>query len=205
MNIVELKEAIIHVLQAGLVPYITSSPGLGKSDVTKGIAKQFNWEVIDLRLTQCDSTDLLGFPVHDGIRMNYAPPRHFPLQGIDKVPDGKNGWLLFLDEFSSAPMSVQASAYRLVLDRQVGEYNLHKNVVIVCAGNKDSDNAIVNRLSTAMQSRLVHLELEIDVRAWLDWATSAGLDHRVISYVEGHPDHLHQFDPNHNDKTFSCP
>jgi len=205
MNIIEVKSAVIEILTADLVPHLTGTPSGRKSDIIKSIAKDFKLEVIDIRLSQCDPCDMLGFPSHNGERMGYMPPEHFPLQGLDKPTEGYNGWLLFLDEFNSAPLSVQAAAYRLVLDREVGKHSLHKKCAIVCAGNKESDGAIVNRMSTAMQSRLIHLEMEVDVRAWLDWATAANLDHRAISYIEGHPDHLHQFDPNHNDKTFSCP
>ena len=205
MNSIELEESIIDVIQAGLVAMVTSSPGLGKSAIANKICKIFNLVMIDLRLSQCDPTDLLGFPSHNGDRMGYVPPEHFPLEGFDTLPKGKNGWLLFLDEFSSAPLSVQAAAYKLVLDRQVGLHKLHKNVAILCAGNKDTDGAIVNRMSTAMQSRLVHLELDVDVKTWLAWASENSIDYRVVSYIESRPEHLHQFDPNHNDKTFSCP
>lgn len=203
MNSIELEESIIDIIQAGLVAMVTSSPGLGKSAIVAKIAKTFNLQLIDLRLSQMDCTDLLGFPTHNGERMGYAPPEHFPLDGLDALPKGKGGWLLFLDEFNSAALSVQAAAYRLVLDRQVGKYNLHKNVAIICAGNKETDGAIVNRMSTAMQSRLIHLELDVDVKCWLAWAAEAQLDYRVISYIESRPEHLHQFDPNHNDKTFA--
>jgi hypothetical protein len=205
MNSIELEESIVDVIQAGLVAMVTSSPGLGKSSIAHKIAKTFNLMLIDLRLSQCDPTDMLGFPTHDGARMGYAPPKHFPLEGIDSLPKGKDGWLLLLDEFTSAALSTQAAAYKLVLDRMVGEYKLHKNVAIVCAGNKDTDSAIVNRMSTAMQSRLIHLELDVDVKAWLSWASENGIDYRVVSYIESRPEHLHQFDPNHNDKTFATP
>jgi hypothetical protein len=127
------------------------------------------------------------------------------LQGLDKIPSGYNGWLLFLDEINSAPQSIQAASYKLILDRMVGKHPVHSKCVIAGAGNKETDGAIVNRVGTAMQSRLIHLELDVDVKAWLSWASEKHLDHRVVSYVEGHPDHLHQFDPNHNDKTFACP
>jgi len=205
MNSKDLQESVVTILAAGLVPYIAGSPGIGKSDIIRGIAKQFRLKVIDLRLSQCDPTDLCGFPTHNGSRMGYAPPEHFPLQGLDTPPDGYDGWLLFLDEFPSAPLAVQAAAYKLVLDRQVGSHHLHKNVAIVCAGNKVTDGAIVNRMSTAMQSRLIHLELDVDARLWIEWATGNGIDHRIVSYIEGRPEHLHNFDPNHNDTTFSCP
>ena len=220
MNATELQEDIIDVLMAGLVPMITGSPGIGKSDIINGIANKFNLFVIDMRLSQCDPTDMLGFPTHNGERMGYAPPEHFPLS-FDKIPTGFDGWLLFLDEFPSAPLAVQAAAYKLVLDRQVGKHQLHKKCAIVCAGNKDTDGAITNRMSTAMQSRLIHLELEVDIKSWVEWASEsapqtaeeklkkapivARIDHRIIGYVEGRPEHLHNFDPNHNDTTFACP
>jgi len=205
MKIAEMKQAVETVLKAGLVPMLTGSPGTGKSDITRGIADKFELLVIDMRLSQTDPTDLMGFPIHNGERMEYAPPKDIPLQGFDKPPAGYKGWLLFLDEFVSAPMAVQAAAYKLVQDRMVGQHNIHKKCVIVCAGNKADDGGIVNRLSTPMQSRLIHLELDVDIASWVSWATENNLDHRVISYLESHPDHLHKFDPNHNDKTFACP
>ena len=209
MKVAELKEDIIDIMKAKLVPMIVGSPGIGKSDVIRSVAKMFNLKVIDMRLSQCDPTDMLGFPTHNGSRMGYAPPEHFPLEGdpLPKKADGTSyaGWLLFLDEFSSAPLAVQAAGYKLVLDRNVGVYSLHSKCAMVCAGNKESDGAIVNRMSTAMQSRLIHLELEADVKSWVEWATENKIDHRIVSYIEGAPGNLHQFDPNHNDKTFACP
>lgn len=204
MKIEPLKLALVDILTQNLVPMVTGPPGIGKSELIRWIAKKFNLFIIDLRLSQCDPTDLLGFPGHDNKRMFYRPPDHFPLEG-DPIPKGYNGWILFLDEFNSATQAVQAAAYKLVLDRLVGLFKLHSRCAIVCAGNGEGDAAIVNRLGTAMQSRLIHVAMQVDPKAWAVWATENDLDHRAISYVEGHPDHLHKFDPNHNDKTFACP
>jgi hypothetical protein len=195
--------AIKKVLKVGLVPMLTGSPGTGKSDIVRNIAKEYNLELIDLRLSQCDPCDLAGFPMlnKDTEKAFYAPMNTFPLEG-DPLPEGKSGWLLFLDEMNAAAMSVQAASYKLVLDREVGLHNLHENVAIVCAGNKASDNAVVSRMSTAMQSRLIHLEMGVDHEGWINWATNSGIDYRVIAYINFKPDILHNFDPNHNDKTF---
>jgi len=195
------------LFQANKVPMLVGSPGIGKSDIINDLAESVNVEVRDLRLAQADPTDLLGFPITDknGIRMKYAPPSLFPLKGIDEVPKGKNGWLIFLDEMNSATPNLQSAAYKVVLDRKVGEYDLHPNTWIVCAGNKMTDKAVVNRLSTAMQSRLIHLNLTTDHTDWLDWANSHDIDHRVISFIKFRPERLHTFDPNHSDDTFACP
>lgn len=128
----------------------------------------------------------------------------FPLENTS-IPKGKKGFLIFLDEFNSASLSVQAASYRIILDKRVGQHKLHPQAFIICAGNMMGDNAIVNRLGTAMQSRLIHLELSVETAPWLKWAATNHVDHRIMSYIESRPDNLHKFDPQHNDKTFSCP
>ena len=189
---------------AGMVPMLRGSPGLGKSDIVHGIARENNFEVIDMRLSQSDPTDLNGFPKFTGDRAGYAPMDTFPLE-TDELPEGKNGWVLFLDEFNSAPLSVQAAAYKLVLDRRVGKFKLHDRVFIVCAGNKEDDGAIVNETSTAMQSRLVHMELVVDLPEWLNWAAKNDISPMITSYLQFKPDHIYTFKPNHEDLTYACP
>lgn len=200
----QLVESISQIFKAGLCPMISGSPGIGKSDIIRQVAKNFNLKVIDFRLSQCDQTDILGFPTKINERMTYAPPMHFPLE-LDRIPTGYDGWLLFLDEFNSINKSVEAAAYKLILDRSVGVHNLHKNVVIAGAGNKITDKAIVNAMGTAMQTRMVHLQLAVSVVDWLEWANSNSLDYRITSFIDHRPDLLHKFDPDHNDQTFACP
>jgi len=195
---------ITKFIQAKLVPMVVGSPGTGKSQIIHQIAKNYNLQVIDLRLSQCDPTDLLGFPQIIGNKAGYVPMNTFPIVG-DPLPDGYSGWVLFLDEFNSASPAVQAAAYKLVLDRMVGIHHLHKNVAIVCAGNLETDNAIVQSMSTALQSRLVHLELVVDAKEWVDWAADTGIDHRITSYINFKPGNLYTFKPDHTDNTYGSP
>lgn len=201
----QAPELIMDILVAGLVPMLTSSPGLGKSDIIRQIAKDQNLKVIDVRLAQSDPTDMNGFPFpnKDIGKAEYMPMDTFPIES-DPIPKNYSGWLLFLDEMNSGNKATQAAAYKLILDRMVGKHHLHKNVAIVAAGNLVTDKAIVNTLSTAMQSRLIHLQLGVDTKAWFSWAIKNQIDHRIISYLKFKPEALHMFDPNHNDHTFAC-
>ena len=204
---VKISQAITMItafIKAKLVPMLMGSPGIGKSQIGHQIAKDHRLKVIDIRLSQCDPTDMLGFPHVFGDRAGYLPMNTFPLD-TDPIPSGYDGWLLFLDEFNSAPPAVQAAAYKLVLDRMVGLRHLHKNVAIVCAGNLETDNAIVQPMSTALQSRLVHLELTVDSKEWTEWAVSNGIDHRITSYINFKPGQLYTFTPDHTDKTYASP
>lgn len=195
---------ITKYIQAKLVPMLVGSPGCGKSQIVHAIAEHYNLKVIDLRLAQCDPCDIMGFPHIEHNKAGYVPMNTFPIEG-DPIPAGYSGFMLFLDEFNSASSAVQAAAYKLVLDRMVGIYHLHKNVAIVCAGNLETDNAIVQPMSTALQSRLVHLELVVDPKEWLDWAASENIDYRITSYINFKPGNLYAFQADHTDTTYACP
>lgn len=60
-------------------------------------------------------------------------------------------------------------------------------------------------MSTALQSRLVHMELLVDSKEWTDWAASNGIDHRITSFIKFKPSNLFTFQPDHTDKTYACP
>ena len=206
VNTTEAKDLAGDILAARLVPMIHSSPGLGKSSIMRELAKDFNLKLIDFRLSQCDVTDLLGFPDKNEAtdRARYMPMETFPLEG-DEVPGGYDGWLLFFDELTSADRSVQKGAYKILLDRMVGDRHLHDKVAMAAAGNMMTDNAIVDEMGTALQSRLVHMELRVDHESWLAWARAFGIHQMITSFIAFKPTALFDFKPDHSDKTFACP
>lgn len=202
----QIRSHVVDCLEAGLVPFVRSSPGMGKSSIMRSIADEAGLSVIDHRLSTSEPTDLSGLPQFVNGRARFSPfDELFPVEGTP-VPKGKEGWLLFLDEFNSAPKAVQAACYKLILDRMVGQHRLHANVVIAMAGNLDTDRAIVNTISTAMQSRVVHLEMEISHKEWLeDVALKENYDSRILAFLNRFPSKLMDFRPDHQEKTFCCP
>lgn len=94
--------------------------------------------------------------------------------------------------------------YKLVLDRQVGNYNLHPDCYIVCAGNRSSDRAITNNLGTALQTRLIHLSLEVEYQDWMDTvAIPQKYDYRITSFLAQYPTLLNNFNPEHTVNTYA--
>ena len=200
-----VSEAVEACLIARLVPFIQSSPGCGKSSIVRQIAERNNLKLIDIRLSSLEPCDLQGLPFFQNGRAKFHPYEMFPLED-SPLPEGKDGWLLFLDEFNSASRAVQAASYRLVLDHEVGGHKLHERCVIACAGNKSSDNAIVNKLSTALLSRVVHINMEVNFEDWLNnVAIPEQYDERIIAFLNMYPEKLMVFDPEKDDQTFACP
>lgn len=200
----KVPELIEEILRAGEVPMLHGSPAIGKSAVNRMIAEKFNLKMIDVRLSTCDPTELNGFPNLAGKKASYLPFDTFPVEG-DSLPAGYSGWYLFLDEITSAPPATQVASYKLLLDRMVGQLPLHKNVAIATAGNLATDGAVVTEMSTALQSRLVHLEGYVDAAEWCEFATSHHFDHRITSFINFKPGKVYDFSPDHTDKTYPSP
>lgn len=197
-------------IKAKIVPLLKGSPGCGKSQIYKQIADTYNLLLIDIRLSTCDLTDLTGFPQIVGNKAGYVPMNTFPIEG-DPLPTNPvtgeeySGWMILFDEITSAVPALQAASYKIILDRMVGIHRLHSNVILCAAGNLETDNAVVHPMSTALQSRMAHLELIVCPKEWNDWATEKKLDHRITSYMAFKPDSLFTFKSDHTDDTYACP
>lgn len=214
VNLFEAEEIIWENMQIGWTSNAVSSPGIGKSALVYQIAKREELKVIDLRLSSMVPEDANGLPnffEKDGkMRAQYVPMDFWPLEG-DKMPinpDTGNpykGFLVFLDEYNSGSLALQAASYKIILDKMIGQYNLHAKAYVVAAGNLMSDRAITNQLGTATQSRLWHVPIRCCNETWHFWADANNVDQRVKAFLKLKPQLLHSFDPNHNDLTFPCP
>lgn len=153
-----------------LAVYLWGAPGLGKSDLVREIAQDLNWDLIDLRLTRMDSTDLSGLPyLHEESKQTiYYLPEFLPTEDSIKAK-GKDGCIIFLDELSSCEPRIQSTSYELVLDRKLGKYSVPDNVMVIAAGNRLEDNAIAYDLTSAISDRFIHFDVMTSVNSWLKW------------------------------------
>lgn len=203
----QARKFLVRTLRAGNVPFLTSSPGMGKSAMIHSIAEEFGMLVIDHRMSGAAPEDMNGLPhFNKAGRAEFAAFEGlFPLESTP-IPTGYNGWLLLLDEFNSAKKEVLAACYKLILDGMVGQEKLHPNVMIVLAGNKATDRAIVNPIGTALQSRVVHFEMEMNFDEFVeDVMIPHKWDERLVAFLHANMGYLHDFDPAHKNKTFCCP
>ena len=89
----------------------------------------------------------------------------------------------FLDEYTSAAEEVVAATYSLILDRKIGQYDLLDCCQLILAGNKVTDNAIANDITTAIMSRVVLLEYEPNFNEWCEHFAYENIDYRIIAYL----------------------
>lgn len=178
--------------------FLWGAPGVGKSDVIKQIAEDHKLELRDVRLSLLDPIDLKGFPTIDTVKkqMSWLPADFLPKKGKG---------LLFLDEMNSAPQSVQAAAYQLVLNRKIGEYKLPDGWSVMAAGNRTSDRSVVHAMPAALANRFVHLDFDINVDDWSHWAMDNEIHTDLRAFIRFRPNLLHSFDSASNPRAFPSP
>ena len=198
------KRALIKALKVKRPVFVWGPPGIGKSDLIKQIGADTNSAVIDVRLSLWDPTDIKGVPYFDSNEgvMRWAPPEELPSPAYAKQHERV---ILFLDEMNSAAPSVQAAAYQLVLNRRVGTYHLPDNVVIVAAGNRDSDKGVTYRMPAPLSNRFLHLEMTHSFDDWFEWATENKIHKDIVGFLNWQKSSLYTFDPKSSSKTFATP
>lgn len=199
---VELKQALSIAFKKKRPVMIWGPPGIGKSEIISQIAQETNRPVVDMRLLLMDPTDLRGIPFYnkETSKMEWAPPGELPLEGT-----GLEDAVLFFDELTAAPPSVQAASYQIILDRKIGQFKLPDGVDIVAAGNRESDRGVAYRMPTPLANRFLHFTLDVDFASWRDWAIENDIHPAVVGFLSENKSLLFQFKPNSNEVAFPTP
>lgn len=113
--------------------------------------------------------------------------------------------ILGLEEFNSAPPSVQAAAYQLVLDRALGEYEVPEGVFIMGMGNRDSDKGVTYKMPTPIANRFIHIEMKVDFDDWQRWALSKMQHPDVVGYLSAFKQQIFDFEPGSASRGFATP
>jgi hypothetical protein len=116
----------------------------------------------------------------------------------------KEPYVLFLDELNACSQEVQRAFYSLIYERRIGEYHLPEGSIVIGAGNRTQDAAIVRTMSSALINRMFHVQLKPDVKSWLTWAYGNGIHSWVTDYISQRPDHLFS-EPPKTEEPFSTP
>ena len=196
MKPTRVETVLDHILSTRWPAFLWGPPGVGKSSIVRKIADERKLDLLDIRASLLDPTDLRGIPTVDGDHARWCPPSFLP-------SDPKSKGLIFFDELNAAPPLVQASLYQLTLDRRVGEYVLPEKWRIIAAGNRAEDASVTFRMPAALSNRFIHLDFEVDFDDWRKWAVDHDIHPLVLSFLSTRQELL--FNMDNSDRGFPTP
>lgn len=214
-----LKLAILHSIKRKRPLFIWGPPGIGKSDIVAGIAAAEGRPLIDIRLPLMEPTDMRGIPyladvkVYDAegnlVKDEVGVPlteKVFRWSTPSDLPTDPNSRaLVFFDEMSAAPPSVQAATYQIILNRRIGTYKLPEDVVIIAAGNRVRDKGVAYNMPMPLANRFSHVTLAVDFDDWKEWAVLNRVHKDVVGYLSFQPNDLNNFQPSSDTYAFATP
>lgn len=176
----ELFELLLSVAPVRPV-FIWGAPGIGKSALVEKFAREIGMPCVSLLGSQLAPEDIIGIPRINDETSEFLPP---------KMIARKEPYVLFLDELNACSQEVQKAFYSLIHEKRIGEYHLPEGSVVIGAGNRSQDGAIVKTMSTALLNRMLHVQLVSEPKQWLEWAYENGIHPWVTEYISQRPDHL---------------
>lgn len=192
MNVIRpslLPEALKFALQDDVNQkvYVEGPPGGGKSSIIRQVVAGMGRELIDIRLSQMDSVDLLGVPFPSEGVTSWNPPEFFY-----KLSQNPEKYVLMMDEYDKAPIEVQNASLQILLDDQVGSLSLN-GAKMVLAGNRIEDRANSNKISTAARNRVTTLTLDHNHDDTIKYWVQTGFAVEVIAFCRFSPTLLNEF------------
>ena len=168
---------------------IWGTHGIGKTEIALNFARQRGWKVAYCAPAQFEEMgDLHGMPfkidpdpnVHGDERTVYMPP--------DWVPKDEGPGLLILDDINRADDRILRGVMQLLQHFEMFSWSIPKKWQIIATANPDTGAYSVTPMDDAMLTRMMHVSMAFDAKAWAAWALEAGIDRRGVDFVLTYPE-----------------
>ena len=168
---------------------IWGTHGLGKTQSVVSYARERGWKMAYCAPAQFEEMgDLHGLPTKmdpDPTRFGdeytmYLPP--------DWVPTEEGPGILLLDDFNRADDRILRGLMQLLQNFEMFSWSLPPEWQIVCTANPEGGDYSVTPMDDAMLTRMLHVSMVFDAKAWAKWASRNGVDERGIAFVLTYPE-----------------
>lgn len=189
----EATEVAILVAKARYPILLRGSHGIGKSMLAYQLAKRFQLEVIEKRLSQMSEGDFLGIPFRHKDGYTKTSPMYWLWRASNEPV------VLFLDEIDRADRQLRQAAFQLMDSRMVDGVALHPDTIIIGAinGGIHGEHYMVQPMDPAELSRYSVIDLEPTHEEWTVWAKENNISKSIISFISSNPsalEHTGDFD-----------
>jgi hypothetical protein len=182
---------------------IVGGPGIGKTDIVCGAARDAGADLLISHPVVLDPTDAKGLPWPSP---NADTAKFLPFGELAAARRATKSTVWFLDDLGQAPPATQAAFMHLLYGGSINEHRLPECVTFIAATNRRTDRAGVSGLLEPVKSRFgAIMHLEPNLEDWTAWAIDANQPAEVIAFLRFRPNLLYAFQPTADLTNFPCP
>ena len=198
-NSKELMEILSHIFnrnnelseldKKGTPICIWGTHGLGKTQIIRDYALEKKWKFSYIAPAQFEEMgDLHGMPTVVDPDENIVGDEYTVYSPPDWVPKEEGPGILLLDDINRADDRILRGCMQLLQNFELTSWKLPPKWQIVATANPEGGDYSVTPMDGAMLTRMLHATLKFDAKIWAEWAYSANVDQRGISFVLTYPE-----------------
>lgn len=157
--------------------------GIGKTQIVEQIAKENGYAFAYVAPAQFEEMgDLLGMPYlnKESNTTKFAPP--------EWVPTSEGPGVLLIDDVNRADDRILRGIMQLLQNYELSAWKLPSKWHIVLTANPEGGDYSITTMDEAMLTRMMHVSMEFDVKAWAAWALENDVDKRGVNFVLTYPE-----------------
>jgi hypothetical protein len=165
--------------------------GIGKTAVVKSFAAANGWKFRYCAPAQFEEMgDLHGLPVRHDPNPKVQGDETTIYMAPEWVPreDDTGPGILLLDDLNRADDRILRGTMQLLQEFEMFSWKLPPKWQIVCTANPEGGDYSVSTMDDAMLTRMLHLTMVFDLKAWSRWASASGIDSRGIAFALTYPE-----------------
>lgn len=160
---------------------IWGTHGIGKTEMVQQIAEDLGYQWAYIAPAQFEEMgDLVGMPAVENGKTVFSSP--------DWVPTEEGPGILLIDDVNRADDRILRGIMQLLQNYELVSWKLPPLWQIVLTANPDGGDYSVTPMDNAMLTRMMHITMNFDPKAWAVWAEKAGVDSRCINFVLTYPE-----------------
>lgn len=186
-NAIEVRAFVEHVIEQNLQSDFKSPVciwglhGIGKTDLVKEIAEENGYDFAYIAPAQFEEMgDLLGMPAVEGDKTIFKQPKW--------VPTSDNTGILLIDDVNRADDRILRGIMQLLQNYELVSWKLPPKWQIILTANPDDSDYSVTTMDDAMLTRMMHITMKFEVKAWINWAEKNKIDERGINFILTYPE-----------------
>ncbi|MCP4131276.1 MAG: AAA family ATPase [bacterium] len=155
--------------------------GVGKTYIVEEIAQKKGYDFAYIAPAQFEEMgDLVGMPKIENGRTVFTPP--------EWVPSTEGPGILLIDDVNRADDRILRGIMQLLQNYELVSWKIPPGWHIILTANPDGGDYSVTPMDDAMITRMMHITLLFEVKAWAHWAEANGVDPRGINFVLTYPE-----------------